>query len=211
MKFLLLLDVPVGLPDPAGNVTSSRKDDVYGLVRGVNPGGTSTHKFVGQLGHPSEDNTGLVYMRARYYDPGCGRFTSEDPGRQGANWFSYCGNDPVNRFDRTGKNAFWEVVVAGFLILLAFALFEIELPILAFICGVLAFVAVMYAIGEGIKWAMEAGETIEERRLKQNSSFIGLSTLADAVVTSLKEKGGMFAVLGWEAELEFGIMEIDSL
>ena len=53
--------------DPNGVVTSSRKYDVYGLVRGgVNPGGTSSHKFVGALGHPSEDNTGLIYMRARY-------------------------------------------------------------------------------------------------------------------------------------------------
>jgi RHS repeat-associated protein len=79
----------LGEVDPNGTITSSRKYDVYGAVRGgVNPAGTSKHKFVGQLGHPSEDETGLTYMRARYYDPVVGRFASEDPQRQGANWYS---------------------------------------------------------------------------------------------------------------------------
>ena len=79
--------------DPTGNVTSSRKYDVYGAVRGGNnPGGSSSHKFVGQLGHPSEDNTGLIYMRARYYHPAAGRFESEDPTGDGKNWYIYRGN-----------------------------------------------------------------------------------------------------------------------
>ncbi|MGO9370469.1 MAG: RHS repeat-associated core domain-containing protein [Syntrophobacteraceae bacterium] len=34
-------------------------------------------KFVGQYGVMAEPN-GLYYMRARYYDPSVGRFTSED-------------------------------------------------------------------------------------------------------------------------------------
>ena len=94
----------LGEIDPNGNITSSRKYDVYGLVRGGNnPAGTSSHKFVGQLGHPSEDNTGLIYMRARYYDPIAGRFLSTDPGHQGYNDFAYCGSNPVNRTDASGK------------------------------------------------------------------------------------------------------------
>jgi hypothetical protein len=60
----------VGEVDASGNVTSSRKLDVYGAVRGgVNSGGTSKHKFVGSLGHTSDDETGLVYMRARGSSP----------------------------------------------------------------------------------------------------------------------------------------------
>ena len=50
-----------------GTITSSRNYDVYGNARsGVNANGTSAQKFVGQLGHPSDNNTGLVYMQARY-------------------------------------------------------------------------------------------------------------------------------------------------
>ncbi len=57
-----------GEVDTSGNVTASRKFDMYGLVRGSTGTSTSKHKFVGGLGHTSEDETGLVYMRARYYD-----------------------------------------------------------------------------------------------------------------------------------------------
>jgi YD repeat-containing protein len=46
--------------DPLGNLTASRKYDVYGLVRWSNGSSTSRHKFVGSLGHTSEDDTGLI-------------------------------------------------------------------------------------------------------------------------------------------------------
>jgi len=79
--------------DPTGNITSKRKYDVYGLVRnagvvGDNAGGTSVHKFVGALGHPSEDSTGYIYMRARYMDPTVGRFVRQDPKRHGTKGLS---------------------------------------------------------------------------------------------------------------------------
>jgi hypothetical protein len=51
-------------------------------------------------------------MRARYYEPGSGRFISEDPARDGLNWFAYCDNDPVLNVDATGKH--WEMIVEGF-------------------------------------------------------------------------------------------------
>ena len=60
--------------------------------------------LVGNLGHTTEPDTGgLVYMRARWMDPVTGRFLSEDPARDGANWFGYCGGDPVNAVDRDGR------------------------------------------------------------------------------------------------------------
>jgi RHS repeat-associated protein len=99
----------LGEVDPNGTITSSRKYDVYGAVRGgVNPAGSSKHKFVGQLGHPSEDETGLTYMRARYYDPLVGRFASQDPAFQDGNWFLYCADNPANRVDADGKAGNWQ-------------------------------------------------------------------------------------------------------
>ena len=56
------------------------------------------------IGHQTDLDTGLVYMRARYYDPSAGRFISEDPGQNGTNWYAYCGNNPVNAVDRSGKS-----------------------------------------------------------------------------------------------------------
>jgi RHS repeat-associated protein len=92
----------LGEVDPAGNVTASRKLDVYGALRASTGTATSSHGFVGGLGHPSEAETGLVYMRARYYDPVVGRFASEDQDRDGPNWFGYANANPVGLVDRSG-------------------------------------------------------------------------------------------------------------
>ena len=49
-----------------------------------------------------DEESGLIYLRARYYDPSVGRFISEDPIRDGMNWYAYCGNSPVNFYDCNG-------------------------------------------------------------------------------------------------------------
>ncbi len=41
-------------------------------------------------------------MRARYYNPGTGRFISEDPIKDGSNWYSYCYNNPLIFRDKNG-------------------------------------------------------------------------------------------------------------
>ena len=93
----------VGEMDPLGDLSSSPKYDVYGAVR-ANPGtATSKQGFVGSLGHVSDTETGLIYMRARYYDPAMGRFVSEDPEGSGSNWFVYSDNNPITRTDPTGE------------------------------------------------------------------------------------------------------------
>ena len=94
----------LGEVDPNGNITARRKYDVYGATRTGSDAGTSKHKFVGRLGHPSEDETSLIYMQARYYDPQIGRFVSEDPKGDGSNWFVYSASNPVNFSDATGKS-----------------------------------------------------------------------------------------------------------
>src|SRR5205085_2598710 len=96
----------------SGNVISSRKYDVYGSVRSSTGPSGSKHKFVGALGHPSEDETGLIYMRVRYYDPATGRFASEDPAKSGVNWYAYADCSPVNEVDRSGKSSLTDAILA---------------------------------------------------------------------------------------------------
>jgi RHS repeat-associated protein len=100
----------LGEVDGSGNITATRKYDVYGAVRANTGTSTSKHKWVGALGHPSEDETGLIYMRARYMDPLTGRFVSEDLDRDGENWFAYCDNSPTGRLDSDGNN--WRTFMA---------------------------------------------------------------------------------------------------
>lgn len=59
--------------------------------------------YCGNLGHRTDDESALVYMRARYCEPSTGRFVSEDPGKNSTNWFLYCSDNPVNRVDSSGK------------------------------------------------------------------------------------------------------------
>jgi RHS repeat-associated protein len=49
--------------------------------------------------------TQLVYFGARYYDPEVGRFITEDPAKDGVNWFVYCRNNPLRFVDPTGLAA----------------------------------------------------------------------------------------------------------
>jgi RHS repeat-associated protein len=58
----------------------------------------------GSLISGSRDASGQMYMRNRYYDPGSGRFTQEDPIgiAGGINLYGYAGGDPVNFSDAYG-------------------------------------------------------------------------------------------------------------
>lgn len=54
-------------------------------------------------GKEYDSDTGLYYYGARYYDPIIGRFISPDPSRQFASPYLYCGNNPVNVVDPSGR------------------------------------------------------------------------------------------------------------
>ena len=53
-------------------------------------------------GEYADQETGLIYLRARHYDSSIGRFTAEDPIKDGLNWYVYCSNNPINRVDPWG-------------------------------------------------------------------------------------------------------------
>jgi RHS repeat-associated protein len=59
---------------------------------------TSTASYLYEL-------TGLLYYRARFYDPQLGRFISEDPAgfAGGLNLYAYVGDDPVDDTDPQGR------------------------------------------------------------------------------------------------------------
>jgi RHS repeat-associated protein len=60
-------------------------------------------RFMGQLGVLTDEN-GLLYIRARYYDPGQRRFVNEDPlgVLREPNLYAYAAGDPINYVDPTG-------------------------------------------------------------------------------------------------------------
>lgn len=60
-------------------------------------------------------------MRARYYDPGTGRFISEDARMDGSNWYVYCKNNPVGYVDADGASALQITMSTTVAVLLAMA------------------------------------------------------------------------------------------
>ena len=83
-----------------------RTFDAWGLIRRGAATGDPKGRYCASLGHKQDDESGLTYMRARYYEPTSGRFISEDPSRNGGDWFSYCSKKPVSCADRDGNASF---------------------------------------------------------------------------------------------------------
>ena len=104
-------------------VTAAYEYDAFGgLVTGTGGGEAESNAFR-YNGQYTDEETGLIYLRNRYYDPSIGRFTQEDtywnPGNmiygdsgnnmpsyesivQSANLYVYCTNDPINYDDING-------------------------------------------------------------------------------------------------------------
>jgi len=94
---------------PSDRLGSIGKYYPYGQER---PSATTndTEKFTGYF---RDSATGLDYADQRYHQPGMGRFMTADPAASSAqgndpgshNRYAYTGGDPVNRVDRTGRDA----------------------------------------------------------------------------------------------------------
>ncbi len=123
--------------DSAGNTVSWYLEDGLGSVRQVvqtdgvtgldnltydsfgnvltesNAAGGDRFKFTAREYDP---NTGLQYNRARYYDPGAGRWISEDPigfGGHDTNLYRYVANNPIEYGDPTGLDSWLDALYDG--------------------------------------------------------------------------------------------------
>ena len=73
--------------------------DPYG--KATHTGSAGTHlQFNGQY---TDDETGLIYLRARYYDPATGQFITRDPvASLTRSPYSYAANNPLTFTDPSG-------------------------------------------------------------------------------------------------------------
>ena len=93
----------VALTDHESRVTDRYEYSVYGTLT-YRSGNTDTpFLFNGRFGVQTDPN-GLLYMRARYYNPYICRFINPDPigFSGGLNWYAYADGNPVNYLDPYG-------------------------------------------------------------------------------------------------------------
>jgi RHS repeat-associated protein len=66
------------------------------------PDDTNPWRYKGAHGYYWDSETGTYYVRMRYLNTASGRWTQEDPIRDGLNWYVYCGNNPIMYIDPWG-------------------------------------------------------------------------------------------------------------
>jgi RHS repeat-associated protein len=88
------------LTDANGTSQASYTFDAYGNLTASTGTATNPLRFAGQY---SDNESGLYYLQARYYDPGTGQFTSGDPLESATRQpYSYAGSNPLNMADPSG-------------------------------------------------------------------------------------------------------------
>jgi RHS repeat-associated protein len=88
----------VALTDATGATVGRVRYSVFGIPQ---PSG-ATENAISFTGHQFDAGTGLLYARARYYDPSLGRFLSQDPA-PALNPYTYAFDAPLEFTDLTGR------------------------------------------------------------------------------------------------------------
>ena len=90
----------LALADEAGVIRTRYAYSPYGETRQTGQEDPNPLQYTGR----ENDDTGLYYYRARYYDPQLKRFISSDPIgiAGGVNTYQYVGGDPIGSYDPFG-------------------------------------------------------------------------------------------------------------
>ena len=111
----------VAIVDGFGETLKTYKYDAFGkqeedgnewlkILFGVNVEDSNPFRYCAEY---YDEETEFIYLRARYYSPKIQRFISEDPIKDGINWYAYCGNNAVNALDSIGLWPTWNDVTDG--------------------------------------------------------------------------------------------------
>ena len=104
------------LSDASGNIMQSYTYSPFGEIIAAAGSRSSALQYTGEQ---NDLDTGLIYLRARWYDPATGRFTTRDPFRGLAGYpqtqhpYVYVQNNPINLTDHSGEfaDALWDAAM----------------------------------------------------------------------------------------------------
>lgn len=88
----------IALVDGSGNLATQYSYDPFGNTTTSGLVSSNPSQYTGR----ENEGNGLYFYRARYYSPLLGRFTTEDPAKDGPNYYAYAADDPINFRDPLG-------------------------------------------------------------------------------------------------------------
>lgn len=191
-------DTVLGLSPSSGNgdaLIGSASYQAYGVQTNVHLGLDAGNNFAWNQEYADADN-GLVYLRARYYDPKTMRFISRDSNRLD-NRYAYGNGDPVNNIDPSGHDA------------LEYAAFGVSAGLVVGAIGLAAYVAITYGAavtaavgGAGVVASIGAGALVGAGALALGAgagtvgAIAGTVTLASAAVAATVTEVSIGAAVG---------------
>ena len=89
----------IGLTGANGELIEDYDYDAFGNQINQSTEKSTPFRYAGEY---YDEETDLIYLRNRYYSPIVGQFITEDPAKDGTNWYVYCAGDPVNLVDPSG-------------------------------------------------------------------------------------------------------------
>ena len=105
----------------SGNIIGTYSYDPYGNILSISDTSSNSPLVINPFrykGYYYDIETGLYYLKTRYYNPLWGRFISPDNVKylnaksiNGLILYAYCDNDPVNKFDPSGCMPEWAVAL----------------------------------------------------------------------------------------------------
>ena len=108
----------IALTDDAGTITDKFSYDTWGYSAHTTGTTDTPFLYVGLYGIQT-DSSGLINMRARYYNPTTQSFISSDPTGFGGglNWYLYANGDTLSYIDFTGNYSFKIAILGGLRVL----------------------------------------------------------------------------------------------
>ncbi|WP_410514027.1 RHS repeat-associated core domain-containing protein [Paenibacillus sp. BR2-3] len=100
----------IQIVDKSGTIVNFYAYDEWGNITSQVEGTQNSFKYAGEI---YDEETGLYYLRARYYDPSVGRFINEDTyegqitNPLSLNLYTYVSNNPLIYSDPTGHRQEW--------------------------------------------------------------------------------------------------------
>ena len=93
------------LTDTSGTAKATYSYDAYGNLTSLTGSVANPFLFAGQY---KDSESGLYFLRARYYDPASSQFLNRDPADAATReLYSYVADNPMNAIDPSGKCGLW--------------------------------------------------------------------------------------------------------